>query len=201
MLRIFAVFAVFLAAKGNVIPNFTPFLLSNAMVCREDFIVQKYSLAKSNSCNNRQRTLVHTCSSQIYDPQFIHIPISGFICTIKTRTITTHKYFWGEEFLQKSDYSFAPLTPKECSQMVLLKSSEQEGPLTLVSDGFWQTKNTVDPHYQWLTTLEFHEKNAFLQTTTLFYNILTKTIISDVTETHGCKIEDNFCNTQDSTIV
>ena len=71
MLRILAFFAVFLAAKGNVIPNFTPFLLSNAMVCREDFIVQKYSLAKSNSCNNRQRTLVHTCSSQIYDPQFI----------------------------------------------------------------------------------------------------------------------------------
>ena len=201
MIHLVVFFAVFLAIQGNSIPNFEPLLIPNSLVCDADITTQKYSLAKEKSCHARKQTVTQTCTSTVFDPQFIHIPITGYLCTIKSRTYTTHKYFWGAEFLEKSDFTFSPITPQECSQMVLLKTSKQEGPLTPVSKGFWQTQNTVEPQFQWLTTLEFYEKNAFLQTTTFFYNILTKSIVSDIANTHGCNIEDNFCQTQDSTMV
>ena len=43
------------------------------------------------------------CDAMVLEPHIAHVPLVGFACSMTSRTFTTHKYFRGEEIVEKSD--------------------------------------------------------------------------------------------------
>ena len=186
---------------ATAVPNFTPVVLKNILVCDEQRIVQHYNIPKSKPCSKIKPAKISTCNAKLYEPTLSHIPINGYACSLKTENYQARMYFWGEKILQTSTPIISGTTVEQCATMIATKKLPGIGPLHQRNTITYQTHNAIIPTYKWLQTINDQTINAYMEEITFFYDFATDNILTDLTKTGTCKYDNGFCKTETVTLV
>ena len=183
------------------LPPLQPVIVKDALVCHTGRVIQHFKLSSSRSCQMPRAATTQTCIGKVYDPTVQHVPIRGYACSLTQSSYVSHFYFWGEKFVDKSPAMMQAPTPEQCLSMIAEKQVPGIGTLSQHGPKMWATQNVDEVEYAWLRTRQGVTVNAYLQEVTLYYNVLTGKMVTDLVKTTECEVKDNFCKTSTMTLL
>ena len=185
---------------GNAQTDFTT-RINNALICETTLTNNNYLIREAKICKNVPIAKVSSCAANVFDVNLARVPVRGYFCSMKVQRYRMTMYFWGEKVLTRDDSEFLAPSLQECNLMYENKYLEKVGPLQEYSPGIWKSDNTITESYLWMRTLQGANVNGFLQMTNLFYNVVTREIMTDLETISHCKYETGFCRTHNKILV
>ena len=176
-------------------------IIEQALICDNSIGHSNYVVPNVKPCEYTLTEKSSSCQANIFNVNLARIPLRAYFCTKKTEKFTSTMFFWGDTSFTKDSTSYQPLLFQVCTRMFRNKVHPTLGLLYQSTPQLWNTNRKYTPKYVWLRTLQSTLTNVYLKETQVYYNVITRKIITNLENTDQCKFEDGFCTTPTKIIV
>ena len=193
---------VFFSQIIYIIGAFSPTVnIHDALICDSGTGHRNYVVPDVIPCTRSLTEKSSTCQANVYNVDLARIPLRAYFCSLKIETFTSKMFFWGEQSFTKDSTKYYSPSFQTCTAMFRNKFHPQFGELEQSTPQLWNTNRKIAPRYVWLQTLNLINTNAFLKATQVYYNVVTRKVMTNLENTDHCKFDSGFCTTPTKIIV